>query len=440
MTAAYRIAFVYSAAFALAILVLATAVYLGADAEYRHQQDLAIAEENAALVREFHEGGLPDLSKAIAKRQARSVVNAYAYAVFDRSGRRVTGALETTRPEAGSHDIVFSDAREGADPARALATDLAGGYRLVVARDTEALWQIDRTILLLFGGAFIVVIAMGAAGALILGGYLRNRLSGIHHAAMAIIAGDLQQRVPLAQGNDEFDQVGRALNMMLDRIGQLMENLRQVSSDVAHDLRTPLLRLRSQLEQVGTEEGAAARAIEQGDALLTLFAAILRIAEIESGALARNFLPTDLSALTTDMAESFAPAFADDGRLLTWTVDPGLVVIGDRTLLAQAIINLLDNTTRHTPGGTTVDIRLSGNPDLVFLSVADDGPGVPVTEHQRIFQRFVRCEVSRTTPGNGLGLSLVAAVATAHAGRVAIEDDTAGFCLTMTLPRIGAQD
>jgi signal transduction histidine kinase len=435
-SAAYRIAFAYSATFALAVLVLATVVYLGADREFSRQQDVAIAGESIALIREFREGGLPDLSKAIAKREARNVINAYGYAVFDHDGRRVAGALDTARPEAGRQNIVFADSRAGSDPARALATDLPDGSRLVVARDTETLWRIDRTILLLFGGAFTVVIAMGVLGALILGGYLRGRLRGISEATAAIIAGDLNQRVPLAQGNDEFDQVGRALNLMLDRITRLMENLRQVSSNIAHDLRTPLLRLRNQLEQVGTMEGAAGRAIEQGDALLALFASILRIAEIESGTLTRGFMPTDVSVLATDMAESYAPALIDGGRVLTWTIADDILVIGDRTLLAQAIINLLDNAGRHTPPGTRIELALSCDAGFALLSIADDGPGVDNADYDRILQRFFRGEASRTTPGNGLGLSLVAAVAAAHGGHVAVNDNGPGFRLLLTLPRL----
>lgn len=434
-SAAYRIASAYSAVFALAMLVLAAIAYLGADAAFSRQQDVAIAGENAALLREYREGGLPDLREAIAKREARNIINAYGYAVFDREGQRVAGALDTPRPEAGRRDIVFADSHAGSDPARALATDLPGGYRLVVARDSQALLQIDRTIFLLFGGAFAVVIGVGVIGALILGGYLRARLRGISEATAAIIAGDLTQRVPLARGDDEFDQVGRALNLMLDRIAQLMENLRQVSSDVAHDLRTPLLRLRNQLEQVGTVEGAAHRAIEQGDALLTLFASILRIAEIESGALTQSFVLTNVSALARDMAESYGPALFDGGRVLSWTIDADILVIGDRTLLAQAIINLLDNAGRHTRPGTHIELVLSCDASFARLSIADNGPGVASVDRERILQRFVRGEASRTTPGNGLGLSLVAAVAAAHGGGVAVDDNEPGFRFRLTLPR-----
>ncbi|WP_353205286.1 HAMP domain-containing sensor histidine kinase [Sphingomonas sp.] len=437
-SAAYRIAITYSAAFALAVVLLGAAMYQVADADFRRQQDGLLKQETANLAQEYDEGGLPDIVSAIATREAGSSIKAFGYALFDRSGRRIAGSLDTARPTLGLGAIAFRDPIEGPDSARADSRDLRDGYRLVVARDTEIMEGIDRTIVLLFGGAFVLVIAFGVVGAVMLGGYLQKRLDRISGVARAIMAGDMAQRVPVGARGDEFDAASAALNMMLDRIGQLMENLRQVSSDVAHDLRTPLLRLRNQLEQVGTVEGAAARAIEQGDAVLALFAALLRIAEVEGGGLTRSFVLADVSALTIDIAESFAPAFADGGRRLTWSVAPGIAVLGERELIAQALVNLLDNARLHTPPGTRIEIRLSADDKTARLSVRDDGPGVPVADHARILQRFARGEASRTTPGNGLGLSLVAAVAAAHGGSVAVATNDPGLCVTLTVPKVAA--
>lgn len=437
-SAAYRIAITYSAAFALAVVLLGAAMYQVADADFRRQQDGLLKQEAANLAQEYDEGGLPDIVSAIETREAGNSIKAFGYALFDQSDRRIAGALDTARPTLGLGMIAFRDPIEGPDSARADARDLRDGYRLVVARDTEIMEGIDRTIVLLFGSAFVLVIAFGVVGALVLGGYLQKRLDGISGVARAIMSGDMAQRVPVGVRGDEFDAAGAALNTMLDRIGQLMDNLRQVSSDVAHDLRTPLLRLRNQLEQVGTVEGAAARAIEQGDAVLALFAALLRIAEVEGGGLTRSFVLADVSALTIDIAESFAPAFADGGRRLTWSVAPGIAVLGERELIAQALVNLLDNARLHTPPGTRIEIRLSADDKTARLSVRDDGPGVPVADHARILQRFARGEASRTTPGNGLGLSLVAAVAAAHGGSVAVATNDPGLCVTLTVPKVAA--
>ena len=431
-SAAYRIAFTYAAAFAAAILVLGTAVYFAADAEFRHLRDQAITDELGDL---SQEGGTAELAREINEREVGRAAEPFGYALFDRSGKRIAGGLDTPRPAVGFGTIVFTDPTEGADSARAKAVDLPNGERLVVAVDSESIEAIDATILTLFGTAFLAVLVIGVIGALLLGRYLRHRLGAISATANAIVAGDLDQRMPVGDNRDEFDAVALALNAMLDRTAGLMENLRQVSSDVAHDLRTPLLRLRNQLEQVGIVEGAEQRAIEQGDELLKLFGSILRIAEVEGGRLEQGFAPVDLSALVEDVGDGFLPALVDSGHVFAWEAEPRIAVLGDRELIAQAVANLLDNARVHTPAGTTVGLTLEGNQEWVRLSVADDGPGVASAERYTILRRFYRGEASRTTPGNGLGLSLVAAVAAAHGGEVVVDAATPGLRVTLVLPR-----
>ena len=433
-SAAYRIAFTYAAAFASAVLLLGIAVYFAADAQFRGQRDRAITEEIVDITREGNTQ--IEIGREISEREAAKATGSFGYALFDRSGRRVAGSLDTSRPALGFSMIVFRDPVEGADEGRAKAVDLSDGSRLVVAVDSEAVEAIDATILMLFGAAFAVVLVIGAAGALILGKYLRDRLGAISSTANAIVAGDADQRIPVGTRGDEFDAVALALNAMLDRIAGLMENLRQVSSDVAHDLRTPLLRLRNQLEQVGTVDGAAQRAMDQGDEVLKLFGSILRIAEVEGGGLEQGFSRVDLSALAEDVCDGFLPAMSDSGCTLKWDVEPHIAVMGDRELLAQALANLLDNARVHTPAGTIVVVTLGGVDDRVSLTVADDGPGVPTVDRLNILRRFFRGEASRTTPGNGLGLSLVAAVAGSHGGEIEIGNNCPGLRVTIVMPRI----
>ena len=430
--AAYRIALISSSAFAAAMLVLGVAVYFAADAEFRRTRDRAIAEESAALI---GEGRVNGFAGEVAERQRARTTDSFAYALFDPAGRRIAGSLDTSRPAPGFGMIRFQDPREGSDTARALTTGLPAGETLVVAVDSETVEDIDAIILALFGGAFVVVIVIGGIGAFVLGHYLQRRLGAISGTALAIVAGDLDNRVPVGRRGDEFDEVAGAINAMLDRIAGLMTNLRQVSSDVAHDLRTPLVRLRNQLELVGTVDGAAARAIEQGDELLKLFGAILRVTEVEAGGLSHSFVTLDLSALAEDVGESFLPAIADSGRHLTLSIAPGVAVPGDRELLAQALTNLLDNAIVHTPLGTGIRLSLAAETGRICLCVEDDGPGVPPADRDRLTRRFFRSEASRTTPGNGLGLSLVAAVAAAHGGSVEIGDAPGGLQVRIILPR-----
>jgi len=429
-SAAYRIAFIYAAGFAAAILLLGIAVYFAADIEFRNARDRALADETTAVLSEAREEGLV---AEVNERERAKATDSFGYALFDPAGHRIAGALDTPRPTPGLSFITFRDPSEGPDRARAKTVALPDGSRLVVAVDSDTVKNIDATILVIFVAAFVIVIAVGIAGALALGHYLRRRLGAISDTAQAIVTGSLDRRVPIGAHGDEFDEVALALNTMLDRIASLMTNLRQVSSDVAHDLRTPLLRLRNQLELVGRAEGAEKRAIELGDEMLRLFAAILRISEVEAGALARDFETVDLSALARDIGESFQPALQDSGRALTLDVMPGVAILGARELLAQALTNLLDNVIAHTPPGTSVTLTLTANDGVAHLRVADDGPGVSPADCVRLTQRFFRAEASRTTLGNGLGLSLVAAVAGAHGGDLEILGSP-GLQVTMLFP------
>jgi signal transduction histidine kinase len=441
-SAAYRIAFTYSCAFALAILALGVTVYYAADAQFRNQQDVGIAEGSTLLLREYYEGGIPDLSAAIAQREEQLNSAGYRYALFDPSGVRRAGTLATTRPRVGKQDLIVAVSHGKTSDARALVTELPGGYRFVTAVDLTALERIDTIIFELFTVAFVLVILMGVGAALLLGGYLRSRLSRISGTAQAIVAGDLDHRIPVSARNDEFDQLGAVLNAMLDRIARLLENLRQVSSDVAHDLRTPLARLRGQIEAAldGDQDAAVLRrslkrSLAQSDELLSLFAAILRIAEVESGALTRHFIHISLSELATDLYDSYAPAVADTGRLIESAIEPGADIVGDRELLAQALINLLDNAQRHTPPSTRISLGVRATDRHVIVTVADNGPGVAPGNRSVIVQRFARLDTSRTTPGHGLGLNLVSVIAEAHGGSLIIEDNAPGLRVSIVLPR-----
>lgn len=444
-SAAYRIAFAYFAAFALAVAVLGVAVYFAADAAFRGQQDDALTDETAELVGAYRAQGLDDLREGIAERTRSGGVNSFGYALFDGRGRRVFGDLDLDLPELGLRDVMFHDPVEGPDMARALTTPLGDGRVLVVAIDGESVERVDRTIMALFGGAFLLVLLIGAGGALLLGGYLRGKLARIGATAQAITAGDLGRRVAVGARGDEFDEVARSLNAMLDRTEQLLENLRQVSGDIAHDLRTPLARLRAGLEAALNgpsdpvrQRAALEEAVRQSDGLLALFTGILRIAEVEGGEVARGFQPLDAGALVADLCDSFAPAVADGGRRLACRVAPDLWIRGDRELVAQALVNLLDNAQAHTPAGTSIALKAGASRDQVRLTVADDGPGVPAGDRDRILRRFVRLERSRSAPGHGLGLNLVAAIARAHGGELVVGDNAPGLRAAIVLPRMPA--
>lgn len=444
-SAAYRIAFATSGAFAVAMVVVGVIVYFAAHASFARAMDVNIESARTALIAEYRAEGVGGLIEAIGRRQHRSG-DELGYALFDARDRHVAGDLDLPPPAIGWADVILNDPEEGRDPARALTTALSNGQRLVVAADREPLERIDETIFTIFALALAAIGLIGAAGALLLGSYLRRRLSRITLTADAIIGGALDRRVPVGRRADEFDRVGLALNQMLDRIAALVANLRQVSGDIAHDLRTPLGRMRGAMERalVDDAEPAARRAalesaIDQSDKVLQIFEAILRIAEVEEGAARRWFEPVDLGALVADVVEAFQPVADEDRRPIAAMIAPGCVVLGDRRLIGQAVVNLVENALRHTPPQTRITVGTIERMTTVALFVADTGLGVPPDQRDRIFQRFVRLESARSTPGHGLGLSMVAAVAAIHGATLEAQDAEPGLSVSLTFPRGGPQ-
>ena len=442
--AGYRLAFGYTALCALAVLAIGLGVYYAAARMLRHDFDRALAAETAALQREYGEGGVPDLMDALARHAARAG-NGFRYALFDRRGRSRIQPETVPRARPGWGEARLEASGGGVARARFLATRLPDGEILIVAADTRDLDRLRATLLGLLGTGFLLILGAGAAGAMLFGRHLRLRLEGISATAHAIVAGDLKKRVTVGLSGDEFDRAGESLNLMLDRIAQLVENLRQVSSDVAHDLRTPLQRLRGAVEtgltgpqDIDALRIALERAQAESEAVLALFEAILRITEVEAGSARERFEPIDLAALAMGVCEMYGPAIEDAGRKIACHSDGAVTICGDRELLIQMMANLLDNAVLHTPPGTSVTVSTNHGASGAQLIVADTGPGVPDEDRERIVQRFVRLDRARITKGHGLGLNLVAAIASAHGGRLTIEDNRPGLRASVSLPWVSA--
>jgi signal transduction histidine kinase len=264
-----------------------------------------------------------------------------------------------------------------------------------------------------------------------------RRVEQVNRTAERVMRGNLSDRVPLKGTTDEFDQLAANLNNMLDQIERLMAGMREVSDNVAHDLRTPLARLRARLElsligsqdakepEEGAQTEAVRAAIDEADRLLATFNALLNIAEAESGARRSPAEPLDLAQTARAAAELYEPVAEEKGCALKLDVEPGIMIRGDRHLLSQAVANLLDNALKY--GGGEVKLSAHQHDGRAALEVSDTGPGIPETEREAVFDRFVRLEPSRSTPGNGLGLSLVRAVARLHNGTVALGDNHPGL-------------
>lgn len=425
--------------FTLATLLIGVVAYEVTHEALEIQLDHRVAIETRALIDEGDDGPT-GIAAAIRRREAARSMASLDYLLVDSTGRRVAGLLDATAPIAPGYLEFLHYRRDGEHRiAQALTTRLPDDSRLVVAADREVIDEMDATLLKLFAGAFGVMLLLGIGAAWLVGAVTRARLSRIDRTALAIIDGDLARRMPITGAGDEFDRVSATLNRMLDRIAGLMDNLRQVSSDVAHDLRTPLTRLHNRLHEAlsareadGKREAIEAAAAQSRE-LLDIFGALLRIAEVEALSLRAHFQNVPLDRLVDELVETYRPDMEASGHVLVTAIVPEIWTTGDRRLLQQLVTNLLDNALRHTPPGTTVRVELERDAAMARLTVADDGQGVAPEDATRLFQRFARAERSRSSEGHGLGLALVAAIATAHRGTVSLLAPP-GFGVAVELP------
>lgn len=427
---------------AAATLLVGVAAYEIMHEALEVQLDHRIAIETRALLTEG-DSSSRGVANAIGRREAARSTASLDYLLVDRAGAHNAGSLAATVPPAPGY-LEFLSYRRDSEPrlAQALTTRLPDGGSLVVAADRGVIDEMDLTLLRLFAGAFGVLLLIGVGAAWLVGSVTRARLARIDRSALAIIDGDLSRRMPLSGSGDEFDRVSTTLNRMLDRITGLMDNLRQVSSDVAHDLRTPLTRLHNRLEEAHSTDDAELQrpaieaAVAQSRELLDIFAALLRIAEVEALPGRGQFREVELDRLIEELVDTYRPDMEASGHEVSVVVQKDVRITGDRRLLQQLLTNLLDNALRHTPPGTGVEVTLELLLDTVRLTVADNGPGVADSDAPRLFQRFARAEQSRSSDGHGLGLSLVAAVASAHRGTASLRP-TSGFAVVIELPLHG---
>jgi signal transduction histidine kinase len=291
-----------------------------------------------------------------------------------------------------------------------------------------------------FGVGLVFTLVLAVLGGVVTSRALLRRVDAVTRTTREIIGGDFKKRVPLRGTGDEFDDLGAAVNAMLDKIDDLMDSMRRVSGDVAHDLRTPLTRLRQQLErarqssQVADLHTAFDGAVRQVDSILETFTGLLRIAQVEAGANEACPTPVNVSTLLSTIVEDFAPAAEDQGQRLIAEVEGDLTLSADRELLTQLITNLVDNAIRHSRPGSEIRVQGRRYADGLELAVADTGPGIPEQEREKVLRPFYRLEASRTTEGSGLGLSLVAAIAKRHRAHLQLLDNAPGLRVSLQFP------
>ncbi|MGD9609138.1 MAG: sensor histidine kinase [Desulfovibrionaceae bacterium] len=441
-----RLSMIHMVAFGLSVLVLLWFIYSSTAGFMERQTDETINAEIQGLSEQYSQLGLTGLIRVIKTRVARDKAGQSVYLLTDWKFNPLAGNLSEwpkfRDTGSGWSDATLEDT-ENFEPRRVRMRYflLPGNFHLVVGRDVSERVKVERLIIdaLIWGLAFTVV--LGGVGGVLTSRWMLKRIDVINRASREIMNGDLTQRIPQRGTSDEFDRLAENLNAMLDQIVRLMDGVKQVSNNIAHDLRGPLNRIRSGLEmsllRAHTPEdyrAALEHTIGAIDNLLQTFNAILTIAQAESGARRQDFQDLDVSALAEDVAELYEPLAEEKGLTLAVVPAPGLTVPGNRHLLSQALANLLDNAVKYTPPGGTVTLSLAATPTGAEVAVADTGPGVPADRRDWVLERFTRLETSRNTPGSGLGLSLVAAVAGLHQASLRLEDNAPGLRVVLTFP------
>lgn len=440
----FRFALLHTVVFVLSVSVIAWVAEITVTSALEHQARDRMDAESSSMLAEYRRHGMEGLRSTIEERSSAAkrrlqyaIVNAEGHVLIGESYLAEFAATSTARPKI----VPRSNGEDATDQILVGSTALANGLTLVVADNLESVEDVEDVVLNGFFIALGLALVLGLAAGILFTRSLLKRVDHVSRTAEAIIAGDLSQRIALTGSGDDFDRLSATLNTMLDRIADLLESLRQVSSDIAHDLRTPLTHLRQRLESAKARacspvdyQHAIDQAIENADQLLETFSALLRIAQIEAGARRASFRLVDLEEVMRTVADAYEPTIEDGGRALELQLADELPIHGDRELLIQLFSNLMENALRHTPTKTRIVMRGFHSRGTVIAEVSDDGPGIPEPERDRVFRRFYRLERSRTTAGNGLGLSLVAAVTDLHQAVIELSDSKPGLKITLRFP------
>ncbi|MFO1248635.1 MAG: ATP-binding protein [Alphaproteobacteria bacterium] len=431
----FRLSAIFAGVFVLCVSAMAVAVSLITTQALRDQVVQYARADVAAIQGAYQKEGLNEALEVT--QQIMAAPGGSDFFLLQKNGDRLEGNLPVMSAHPGITTLSSPD-REilgvGAEIAPGLYAFSGGDLSRVQATRR----RIFITLCWLLGVGVILAIA---GGALVSRTFL-TRTDIMARACRAIMDGDIRARIPVRGSGDELDRLATVVNQMLDRIAALMDNLRQVTSDIAHDLRTPVTLLRTRLERAkreartnGEYQDALQGAIDRSDEILQQFAALLRIAQIEGGARRAGFTRLPLGPLLVHMAELFGAVAEESGHQLETGALAEAVIRGDRELLVQLLSNLVENAIIHTPSGTRITLSLEVADGQAIVRVHDNGPGVPREEHDKLFRRLYRCEASRTRPGYGLGLSLVAAVAELHGARAQItERGGTGLCIEVVFP------
>lgn len=425
----FRLALTFAVLLVAAFILTGAAIYQQMRNGLIDSLDESLRSTYAVLADSYQDDDLEDIVAAVDSH-AKLAAGDQLFSLLDDDGRLLAG---TTLPNTtdGAHDILVVLPDGERSNYRSL-TGQVHGNRLIVAFSTSEIEDLLSVVLASFGWASLAVAALAIGGGVWLARRAQRRLDAIADTMTAVSHGQLHARIPLIGSGDDIDHLSANVNAALDRLNNLVDGVRQVSNDIAHELRTPLNRLQlmveSTIERPSASRATLEEALREIGQLNATFEAMLRIASIESGVARARFAPVDLTSLLSDLVDIYADVATDRGDVLTYSgPTSGGVAPGDRDLLTQLFANLIENSLRHTPAGTHVSASIQLDQTSIVAIVADTGPGIPPEERDKVLRRLYRLDKSRSTPGSGLGLSIVAAIAGLHGADLSLEDNAPGL-------------
>jgi signal transduction histidine kinase len=453
-TSAFRIAVIYATLFSALSAATLGFIYWSTRDQIESQVDARLRLETDYLINLYKSGALPELLEAIQRRNQIDTYGRFYYLANNETANSTEESndelnpirMQTVRSHTTKNMGDVADLPPGSprayNPVRVAETQLSNGLKLTIGHeisDEKAL--LDHTFALVLG-ATLLTLFFSLIGGVWIGMSVLRRIDSVSRTATEIMSGDLSQRLSVTKRDDEFDEIATKLNEMLNRIEDLMNSMQQVTNNVAHDLRSPLTRLRNRLEVTLLEErdpesyrAVMDEAIGDADSLIHTFNAMLSIARLEAGIDGAQWSDSPIGDLIAELADLYEAVAEDEGMHFTADIQDNPIYYCNRHLIGQAVTNLLDNAIKYTPKPGHVHISLRGSDAQFSITVSDNGPGIPVEERERVFERFVRLENERNSPGNGLGLSLVQAVVRIHRAELKLSDNNPGLVATLTFKK-----
>lgn len=441
----FRLALTFAFLFVLAFVLSGAIVYQMMSADLAERLDESIKETYSVVAATYAESDREDLISTVSSHSQLSTKKEQLFSLTDQAGNHLAGNFTA----AGLPDgfSMFNAEMPGVPPGAEYRaySGTVGGDSLTVAFSLSETEELEQIVMMSFGWGTLIITGLAVAGGALLASRVQRRLDGIAATMVDVSHGRLNARIPLIGNGDDIDTVSSQVNAALDRLSALVDGMKQVSTNIAHNLKTPLNRLQMILEAAAdkaardhdvSDDLADARA--EGHQINETFDALLRIAQIEAGARKARFTDLDLGEVLETIAEIYTDVAEDDGKLLSSVQlrETADLIHGDRELLTQMFANLVENALRHCPPGTTIRLSVTRQGERVLAGVADNGPGIPPDDRERVFQRLYRLDHSRSTPGSGLGLSLVRAIADLHGASIVLEDCHPGLAVVVSFPLV----